>query len=282
MPELPEVETVRRIVGPQLVGRTIESVQMGNPAVIAYPEAPLFAALATGRTVRDVGRRGKFLVIGLEGGDRIVNHLRMTGRLLVTPADLPVEKHTHLTMRLSDGNQLRYVDQRRFGRFWYLEAGEPDTVTGIGKLGVEPLDDALTGAYLKEMLGRRGIPIKAALLDQSVVAGIGNIYADEILFAARVHPESTCSALSARAWNKLAEAIREVIAWGIESDRMTPEEYLDGRGKEYRNIPDLKAYGREGEPCPRCGRPIKRTTIAGRSSCFCPCCQRRKPPKADR
>lgn len=276
MPELPEVETVRRILEPQLIGRTIVSVDIANPAVIAYPEPPLFSALITGRTVHDMGRRGKFLIINLASGDRIVNHLRMTGQLLVTPPDFPAEKHTHLTMQLSDGNQIRYIDQRRFGRFWYLQAGESDTITGMGKLGLEPSGSALTGSHLKAKLGKRSRPIKEALLDQTIVAGIGNIYADEILFSARIHPETPCQALSTRAWNKLASTIKEVIAWGIETNKMTPEEYLAGKGKEYRNTPDLKAYGREGEPCLRCGRPMRRITVGGRSSCFCPYCQRKK------
>jgi formamidopyrimidine-DNA glycosylase len=276
MPELPEVETVRRIVGPQIVGRTIASVDIANPSIIAHPEPPLFIALATGQSIQNMDRRGKFLITELASGDRIINHLRMTGQLLVTPSDLPVEKHTHLTMQLSDGKQIRYIDQRRFGRFWYLEAGEPDAVTSMGKLGLEPMDGALTGGYLKTKLGKRGTSIKEALLDQTVVAGIGNIYADEILFTAHIHPETKCRALSTRAWNKLASTIGEVIVWGIDTNRMTPGEYLAGKGREYRNTPDLKAYGRAGEPCLRCGRPMRRISVGGRSSCFCPYCQRKR------
>lgn len=276
MPELPEVETVRRIIGPQIVGRKILSVSVRSPQVIAYPDPAAFTKMLTGQMIQSMNRRGKFLTICFETGDRLILHLRMTGQLLVTPGDYPDEKHTHLTAELSDGRQIRYIDVRRFGRFWYLQNGEEDTVTGQKKLGPEPFSDLLTGTYLQEKLGKHSKAVKEALLDQSVVAGIGNIYADEILFAAGINPEQKCSELSGRTWNRLAEKIREIIAWGIEANTVTPEEYLAGKGKEYRNIPDLRVYGREGLPCVCCGKKIRRVVIGGRSSCYCPVCQRKK------
>lgn len=277
MPELPEVETIRRILEPQVVGRTITAVRVNNAQVIAHPGAESFVALLQGQRIEGMSRRGKFLTFHLADRTRLCLHLRMTGQLLVTPGDYPSEKHTHLVLELSDGSQIRYIDVRRFGRFWALAPGEEDTVTGRGKLGLEPTDEALNGAYLQERLGRRGVAIKEALLDQSVVAGIGNIYADEILFAARINPQQPCRDLSRRTWNRLAQEIPRIIRWGIETDRMTPEEYLDGAGKEYSDISGLRAYGREGEPCTRCGRPMRRVVIGGRSSCFCPQCQRMRP-----
>ena len=255
MPELPEVETIRRIVEPQTAVRLLQA------QVVAHPSPGDFVRLLSGQRIASLGRRGKFLVFHFTSGNRMVLHLRMTGQLLATPPDFPMEKHTHIKAVLSDGNELRYIDVRRFGRFWLLRPSED-----------------LTGAYLREHFACRAVPIKAALLDQSVVCGIGNIYADEILYSARLHPEEPCSHLSTRAWNRLAVTIRDIIAWGIETDAMTPAEYLAGKGKEYRNTPDLRAYGHEGKPCLRCGRTMKHVTIGGRSSCYCPYCQRKKRP----
>jgi len=155
MPELPEVETVRRILEPQLAGRRVETVEIRNPQIIAYPDAEQFAELLHDQTISAMSRRGKFLTIHFSGGDRLCLHLRMTGQLLVVTADVPVEKHTHLLLSLSDGSQLRYIDVRRFGRFWYFRRGEADNITGRSKLGPEPSDPAVTAAYLQEKLGGR-------------------------------------------------------------------------------------------------------------------------------
>lgn len=274
MPELPEVETVRRIIEPQIAGQKIVSVKILNSQVIAYPETEEFPCLLTGQTAMKMSRRGKFLTIHFESSDRLCLHLRMTGQLLVTPRDFPEKKHMHLICDLSNGNQIRYIDQRRFGRFWFLKADEEDTVTGLSRLGIEPLDDELTWEYLKEKLGKRKKAIKEMLHDQSIVAGIGNIYSDEILYAAQIYPEKRCADLTDDEWKRLAEKIPEIISWGISVNKMTPEQYLAGMGKEYSNMDYFNAYGREGKPCRRCGTPMERIVIGGRSSCFCPNCQR--------
>ena len=275
MPELPEVETIKRIIEPQLAGRQIESVNILNSQIIAYPSADEFAVACPGKTIKAMSRRGKFLTIHFEDGSRVSLHLRMTGQLLVMPDDYPVEKHTHLIMNLSDGKQLRYIDVRRFGRFWYFESNEEDTITGMDKLGTEPDNPVLTGAYLMDRLGRKKKAIKEMLLDQSVVAGIGNIYSDEILYASEVYPEIKCAELTKEAWDTIAANIKKVIALGIDLNKMTPEEYLEGKGKEYRNTPFLKVYGHEGKQCEKCESTFEKITIGGRSSCFCPVCQRR-------
>lgn len=277
MPELPEVETIRRILEPQLLGCTIETVDLFQPQIISWPASgESFVRQLAGQSIISLRRRGKFLIFYFAQGDRMVLHLRMTGQLLVTPADFPREKHTHLVAHLSSGAELRYIDVRRFGRFWYLHPEESDAIAGLNKLGVEPLSDECTGAYLRQKGVRRKQPLKSFLLDQTAVAGVGNIYADEILFAARLHQEEPCNHLSTRAWNRLASSIHEIIQWGIEADQMTPKEYLAGRGKEYSDIEGLRAYGREGQPCPRCGYRMKRVIIGGRSSCYCPRCQRKR------
>lgn len=276
MPEMPEVEIIRRIIEPQIKGQKIRNVRINHAQIIAYPEEGVFAQSLTGQTVKNMTRKGKFLTVHFESGDRLVLHLRMTGQLLVTPAVFPEEKHTHLIAEISGGNQIRYIDVRRFGRFWFLKTDEKDTVTGQDKLGVEPLEDGLTADYLLERMGKRKKSIKEMLHDQSIVAGIGNIYSDEILYAAGIYPEEKCADLDSADWNRLAEAIKEIIAWGIDTNKMTPEEYLEGRGKEYRNMPHLRVYGREAQPCNRCGQTIERIVIGGRSSCYCPVCQRKK------
>jgi len=277
MPELPEVETVRTIIAPQVTNRRIVSVNVLNSKVVAHPTVDEFCKRLCGNTICSMDRRGKFLSFILENGDRLFLHLRMTGQLLVTPQDFPQEKHTHLVMQLDDGHQIRYIDLRRFGRFWYVRNGEPTAVTGVDKLGLEPSDKSLTAKYLKSKLACRAKAVKEMLLDQTIVAGIGNIYADEILFATGIHPEQKCSELRDTDWRKLAQAIPDVIAWGIETNKITPEDYLACEGASYRNTPLLKVYGRGGQPCLKCGRPLERITVGGRSSCFCPACQRKRP-----
>lgn len=276
MPEMPEVETIRRIIEPQVAGQAICLVNVNHPQVVGYPDVENFKLNLTGQTIEYMSRRGKYLTFHFVNGDRMVLHLRMTGQLLVTPKDYPQKKHTHLIADLSGGEQIRYIDIRRFGRFWYLKTDEPDEITGQDKLGVEPLDDALTADYLKGKLGKRKKTIKEMLHNQSVIAGIGNIYSDEILSAAGIFPGEKCVNLSDNDWKLLTEKIKEIIRWGIDTNQMTPEEYLAGQGKEYSNIPNLRIYGREGQPCNRCKAVIERIVIGGRSSCYCPVCQKKK------
>ena len=273
MPELPEVETIKRIIEPQIKGQKILSVDVRNAQIIAHPETELFRGSLVNKTITGMSRRGKYLSINLDDGDKVYLHLRMTGQLLVAPKEYPMEKHTHLIMELSGGSQIRYIDVRRFGRFWYLKAGEDISITGIDKLGIEPTGRKLTAEYLKAAAGKSKKPVKEMLHDQSIVAGIGNIYSDEILYAANIYPEKKCAELSDDEWVRLAEQIPEIIRWGISANKMTAEEYLAGRGKEYRNTLHLKAYGHAGKECSRCGAVFAKVTVGGRSSAFCPKCQ---------
>jgi formamidopyrimidine-DNA glycosylase len=273
MPELPEVEIIRRIIEPQITGQMIKQVDVKNEQIIAHPKAEEFTALLTGSVISHMSRRGKFLTIHLENGDKVVLHLRMTGQLLVMPATEEIEKHTHLILSLSGGSQMRYIDVRRFGRFWYVKKDEIDVFTGQDKLGLEPMEPELTPMFLKIKLGKRKKAIKEMLHDQSIIAGIGNIYSDEILYAANIYPEKKCIDLEDDDWKGLAEKIPEIITWGIDTNEMTPEEYLAGKGKEYSNIPNLKAYGRAGKPCLKCGAVMEKITIGGRTSTYCPVCQ---------
>lgn len=273
MPELPEVETVRRIISPQIEGCVIGAITINHPQVIKHPEAGVFCDAVKGRAIVGTDRRGKFLKIALDNGAVIVLHLRMTGQFLVTPADFPVEKHTHVIFQLDSGRQLRYIDTRRFGGFWLIAKDEPDDVTCMPKLGLEPFDPALTAAYLQGKAGGSRRAIKNMLLDQTIVTGIGNIYSDEILFRTKIHPQRACRDLSYTEWQALAESIPCIINWGIETNAVTAEEHLAGKGKKYRNTPYLQAYGHAGKPCPRCDTPFKKVSVGGRSSCYCPHCQ---------
>lgn len=274
MPELPEVEMVKRILEPQLSGRRITDLTANRPEIIEHPSPDAFIAAVTGERIVNMGRRGKYLIIGLEKGARIVLHLRMTGCLLVTSPDDPLEKHTHLVFRLDDGNQLRFHDTRRFGRFWLLQKYEEDTFSGVHKLGLEPFDEKLTAGYLSNVLAKRKRAVKDCLLDQNLVAGIGNIYADEILFAAKLHPSQPANTLSPREWERLAYSIVSVLTCAVEENRMTPEEYLTGKGREYRKAAFFQVYGHAGEPCPACGGVLCRVIVGGRGSVYCPSCQK--------
>ncbi|WNX86220.1 bifunctional DNA-formamidopyrimidine glycosylase/DNA-(apurinic or apyrimidinic site) lyase [Agathobaculum sp. NTUH-O15-33] len=273
MPELPEVEIIRRVLLPQIQGAVIQTVSVTRPEVVAHPDADKFCRQLTGQKIHNMTRRGKFLTVLLVSGDSLSLHLRMTGCLLLVPPDNPMKKHTHVMFQLDNGKELRFSDPRRFGRFWLLERDEADTYSGAGSLGVEPLESSLTAAYLKTSFYRRKRPVKECLLDQKSIAGIGNIYSDEILFSAQVHPSRTANSLTDDEWKRLAEEIPKVLNYFIEKSAVTPEEFLQGTGQDYRNTAFLRVYGREGEPCPMCGTTLRKTVIAGRSSVFCPHCQ---------
>ncbi len=282
MPELPEIETIKRVIEPQIKGLMIDKVTVKRPEVVSYPAADEFCRLLTGQTISHMTRRGKFLMIWLNSNDRIILHLRMTGCLLLTPADYPEEKHTHIIFSLNNGmeeghsTELRFSDTRRFGRFWLLGKDEADTYSGIEKLGTEPLDKVLTAEYLNAHLGKRKKAVKECLLDQGIIAGIGNIYSDEILFTAGIYPARPANSLNMEEWEHLAAAIPERISYFIEVNQITPEEYLETKGQHYRNTPFLQAYGKEGKPCPKCGETFCRIVVGGRGSVYCPVCQRDK------
>lgn len=273
MPELPEVETIKRVIEPQIQGLVIDKVTVKRPEVVSYPAADEFCGLLTGQTISHMTRRGKFLIIWLNSNDRIILHLRMTGCLLLTPADYPEEKHTHIIFSLSNSMELRFSDTRRFGRFWLLRKDEADTYSGVEKLGIEPFHAELTAEYLNTRLGKRKKAVKECLLDQSAIAGIGNIYSDEILFTAGIYPARSANNLKIKDWERLAAAISVRISYFIEVNRITPEDYLETKGRDYRNTPFLQVYGKEGKPCPKCGETLCRIVVGGRGSVYCPVCQ---------
>lgn len=233
-----------------------------------------FSKSVVNQKIESMFRRGKFITINLSNEDKIILHLRMTGQLLVTLPDFPLEKYTHLIFLLDNQKELHYIDPRRFGRFWLIHKNEEDTYSGIYKLGIEPFDKKLTANYLKEKLSKKNKAIKECLLDQSIVTGIGNIYADEILFDTFIHPKRKASSLSDKEFEALASSIPKILHSDIEDYPLTPEEYLAGKGKKYGNSKLIKIYGHENQPCPRCYTPLNKITISGRSSTFCPHCQK--------
>ena len=274
MPELPEVEMVKNAVAPLVCGRRIERVELPDKTVCGHPAPKEMIRALRGRVFERVERRGKFLRFLLSGGGELAVHLRMTGFLMACAADHPEEPHTRAVFHLSNGRQLRFADMRRFGRLWLIEPGETDDFTGMADLGPEPFDPCLTPRWLKGKLARSRRAIKTCLLDQSVVAGIGNIYSDEILFAARIHPLRPACSLTAPEWKRLAETIPSLMRFHVEQTRMDNDEYLRTHGREYRNTPFLRIYGHAGEPCPKCGTKLERVVVGGRSSVFCPKCQK--------
>lgn len=291
MPELPEVETIKRVIEPQIKGLIIEKVTVRRPEVVAYPDASTFCKVLTRQVISHMERRGKFLMIVLQSGDRIILHLRMTGGLLLTPADDPEEKHTHIVLGLKspakqtnlakqdtvEANgllELRFSDMRRFGRFWLIRKDETDAYSGIHKLGIEPLTESVSAEYLHTHFGKRKKTIKECLLDQGIVAGIGNIYSDEILFTAGIHPARPAASLSEKEWNTLAAVIPERISYFIETNQISAEDYLQTKGQDYRNTPFLQVYGHAGKPCLKCAQTLCRMVIGGRSSVYCPVCQK--------
>lgn len=276
MPELPEVETVRKTLEQLVCGKTIRQVDVRLPRLIKRPDdAALFASLLEGRTILGVGRRGKYLRIFLDGWT-LVSHLRMEGRYGLYQAEDPVEKHTHVIFRFADGTELRYKDVRQFGTMHLFEQGQDLIEPPLDKLGLEPLDPAFTRKAFRETIAGRSTRIKPLLLDQRHIAGLGNIYVDEALHRAGIHPERTADSLSAKELNKLHEAIVAVLGEAVEAGGSSVKSYVNGQGEMGMFQLRLMAYGRNGEPCRQCGTIIVKTVVGGRGTHYCPACQKPK------
>ncbi len=273
MPELPEVETIRRQLEPRLVGVRVREVtfEEGKPSAIDGVTEAEFARSLAGRTFEGVGRRGKYLDFRLSGGLRWVQHLRMTGKLLLRPCGSPSDAYTRFTVYLEDGRELRFADVRKFGRAG-LALNPRDVMPALGP---EPWDDAFTPGYLRERLGRGKGPIKARILDQSVVAGVGNIYADEALFHAGIHPVRSGASLRPAEWTRLRDAIQWALAHGVGLRGASFRDFFDIDGEQGALQNDTFVMGRATLPCRLCGTPIQKTRVAGRGTSLCPHCQPR-------
>lgn len=274
MPELPEVETVRRGLQIQLAEATIKSVNVLRPDSVAYPSVPDFVRLLTGRTFRSVDRRGKYLLLHLSEGAGMVAHLRMSGRLLVLQAAGQEPGHVRIRLQLADGRKLIFDDTRVFGRLWCVPSGASfeDIVPALKKLGPEPLA-GLDPEHLQVSFSGKVQCIKTALLDQTIIAGIGNIYADESLHRARINPTRRAGELSRKELARLSREIVSVLANAIELGGSTLRNYTDANGVSGNFQNEALVYGRKDEPCRTCKSKIERIKLAGRSAHFCPRCQ---------
>jgi formamidopyrimidine-DNA glycosylase len=299
MPELPEVETVCRQLEPELEGRRIERLEVLDPRWCRpAPPAELETAVS-GRTIEGLGRRGKYLLLGLDGGQTLVMHLRMTGNLVLVEGEDKLdpsegmrlyegerstsERHLRARFQLDDGREAWFTDPRRFGEAFLID--DSGFEKRFERLGVEPLSDEFTAAALGEIAAGRTAPLKSFLLDQSGVAGVGNIYADEALFRARLHPLSPAGSMKPEHHAALRDAVVVALEAGIDGGGASIDDYRDGRGEKGRMQDEFLVHTREGEPCPRCDGTIERIVVSGRSTYFCPACQvrlRRRPRRRRR
>jgi formamidopyrimidine-DNA glycosylase len=281
MPELPEVETVARDLRPRLVGATIVGARVLWSRTVRTHEPLAFGEVVAGREVLVVGRRAKQIVIELSGDAAMTIHLKMTGQLFVVAAEAPEDPYVRLVLELADGRELRFRDIRKFGRVG-LYGRDPVTrelvaelggVAVFAAIGPEPLEDAFTVREFRRRSRRRKGRLKSLLLDQSFLAGVGNIYADEALWRSRLHPLRTVGTLRPADERHLYDAIRTVLAEAVDRRGSSIDDYTapDGDGSMQER---LDVYQRTGEPCPRCGRPIKRIVVGARSTHFCSWCQR--------
>jgi formamidopyrimidine-DNA glycosylase len=267
MPELPEVETIRNELAPWVMGQSFTKVTISDAKVASGRTAREIRRGLIGQKIESLERRGKYLIFHLSNGKALIIHLRMTGSLLLNPKE--VERYARAVFHLSNGHRFVFRDRRRLGLMWLVD--DADVV--VGKLGPEPLDESFTPGALGQRLSRHHIPVKAALLDQGIVAGIGNMYADEALFAARIHPLRKADDLSPAEVRTLHNCIRRVLQAAIGSKGASVDTYVRPEGEVGTAHFDFKVAHKGGEPCPVCGCTIERVLVQNRGTYFCPRCQ---------
>lgn len=299
MPELPEVETVRAQLEPELTGRRIEILEVLDDRWSRPLPGTELGAAVSGREITGFDRRGKYLLLRLDGGETLAMHLRMTGNLILVDDDVTIdpsegrrlyvgerstdERHLRARFTLDDGREVWFTDPRRFGEAFLLDE-DGLARRFAGRLGVEPLSDEFTVDAFGEMAAGRAVPLKSFLLDQKGVAGVGNIYADEALFRAQLHPLSPAGSMRTEHLAALREGVIEALEAGLAAGGSSIDDYRDARGERGTMQNEFLVHTREGEPCPECNGPIKRIVVGGRSTYFCPHCQvrlrkRSKPRK---
>ncbi|MED1780565.1 DNA-formamidopyrimidine glycosylase [Brevibacillus fortis] len=274
MPELPEVETVVRTLRGLVMGKTIERVSVHLARIVRQPDdVEAFKALLVGQTIHDIQRRAKFIQFFLNE-DVLVSHLRMEGRYGVYQGDDPIEKHTHVVFHFTDGTELRYRDVRQFGTMDLFPKGKETTVGPLAKLGVEPLDKSFTPEVLGKLLKGRSTKIKPLLLNQECIVGLGNIYVDESLFKAGIHPEKPAGKLTDKEVIRLHESIVSTLQEAVEQGGSSIKSYVNGQGEMGMFQQSLLVYGRKDEACTKCGAEIVRFVVGGRGTHICPTCQK--------
>jgi formamidopyrimidine-DNA glycosylase len=277
VPELPEVETVRRHLAPLVEGARITHARIDDPRLTRPFDPRLVARELVGEHIAQVDRRGKYVVVRFSSGRALVAHLRMTGSFRHVPRGSSRYSHVRAVLMMDNGSNVVYRDVRRFGTWELLEAVDIDPYLAA-RLGPEPLDPSLTARRLGARLAGRKAPIKAALLDQRVLAGLGNIYVDEALWHARVHPLRSACDVSPHELERLFRAIRKALRLGLERQGATLRDYAQPDGSAGSMQDEFRAYGRAGEPCDRCRAPLERIVVGGRGTTFCPRCQLLSPP----
>ena len=270
MPELPEVETVRRGLSPHIVGHRLRGARVRNPR-LRWPVPDKLDTLIAGQHIKSLERRAKYLILRLDHGGLLL-HLGMSGSLRLVVATTPPDKHDHVDLLLDDGQVLRLRDPRRFGAVLWSE--QPDTHPLLATLGVEPLDKDFDGARLYAMSRGKTTAIKHLIMDAHLVVGVGNIYANEALFQAGIRPMLRADKLSRPRCERLAEAIKDTLRRAIKAGGSTLRDFVNGHGEPGYFQQSYFAYGRAGEPCRRCGTPIKLLRQANRASYYCPHCQK--------
>jgi formamidopyrimidine-DNA glycosylase len=274
MPEMPEVEQVRRSLVPHLQGRTITEVAVFRPKMVIHPSVENFTAALPGHTFAGVTRRGKYLTLSFTDGSHLLAHLRMTGALLVKPAGAPEPPFARLRFRLDDGCTLWFTDIRTFGTMAYVAAADTWQDKGFASLGPEPLSPEFTADYFAGIVRHSRMPIKSLILDQHRIAGLGNIYADESLALAGIRPTRPAYRLTVAERQRLWQAINDVIAQGLRNHGTTFRNYQDADGFMGNNQEYLRVYHRKGQPCLTCGTPLVQIKVGGRGSVYCPHCQK--------
>ncbi|PKR84280.1 DNA-formamidopyrimidine glycosylase [Heyndrickxia camelliae] len=276
MPELPEVETIRRTLNELVIDRRIENVIVHWPKIIKKPaEKEQFIDALKGQTFQTIGRKGKFLIF-YTNDFALVSHLRMEGRYGLFQRSDEIDKHTHIIFQFKDGTELRYRDVRKFGTMHLFKKGEEFSSLPLSQLGPEPFSDDFTNEYLRQRFSRTERNIKAVLLDQTVLTGLGNIYVDEALFRAGIHPERKAPSLTTKEIKKLREEIILTLEEAVEKGGSTVRTYVNTQGQIGMFQLQHFVYGRKGEPCKKCGTLIEKKVTAGRGTHYCPKCQRHK------
>lgn len=276
VPELPEVEVIRRDLEKEVVGKRIKAVDVKLPRIVRrHASKKEFIDGLTGTKVLRVDRRGKYLTLALDSGNVLVMHLGMSGRIERSAGRKAVEKHTHVVMRFATGGELRFIDMRQFGELFVTDGADLDGVKELQHIAIDPLADSFTWQHFSSLVSARGVKLKSLLMDQKFISGIGNIYSDEILWAAGLRYDRMSDSLTAQEMRRLYRAMQEILQEGIRYGGVTlgDETYRNLHGKAGEFQEHLKAYGQEGEPCRRCRTPITRDRWSKRSTYLCPQCQ---------